>query len=134
MLRWYLNSEHAVFQLRMEDSRKGRRDEEKELSTPNPHVDWEKGKKTIVYNTKEGERKEGLKVFSNHSIRACPRILFRLAFSPTLYKFIVWATWVWIHSCSGFKSNLVLTVLIILVSTIITRWIFSIIYIYICWN
>ena len=34
---------------------------------------------------------------------------FRLAFSPTLYKFIVWATWAWIHSCSGFKLNLVLT-------------------------
>ena len=35
---------------------------------------------------------------------------FRLAFSLALYKFIVWATWAWIHSCSGFKSNLVLTV------------------------
>ena len=33
---------------------------------------------------------------------------FRLAFSPTLYKFIVWATWAQIHSCSGFKSNPVL--------------------------
>ena len=44
----------------MEDSRKGKRDGEKELSTPNPHVDGEKGKKAIVYNTKEGERKGGL--------------------------------------------------------------------------
>ena len=35
---------------------------------------------------------------------------FRLAFSPALYKFIIWATWAWIHSYSGFKSNLVLTV------------------------
>ena len=43
----------------MEDSRKGKRDGEKELSTPNPHVDGEKGKKAIVYNTKEGERKGG---------------------------------------------------------------------------
>ena len=41
----------------MEDSRKGKRDGEKELSTPNPHVDGEKGKKAIIYNTKEGERK-----------------------------------------------------------------------------
>ena len=60
----------------MEDSRKGRKDGEKELSTPNLYVDGEKGKKTIVYNTKEGERKGELEVFSNHSIRACPRILF----------------------------------------------------------
>ena len=60
----------------MEDSRKGKRDGEKELSTPNPHVDGEKGNKAIVYNTKEGERKWGTGVFSNHSIKACPRILF----------------------------------------------------------
>ena len=60
----------------MEDSRKGKRNGEKGLSTPNPHVDGEKGKKAIVYNTKEGERKWGAGVFSNHSIKACPRILF----------------------------------------------------------
>ena len=60
----------------MEDSRKGKRDGEKELSTPNPHVDEEKGKKAIVYNTNEGERKRGLEAFSNYSIRTCPRILF----------------------------------------------------------
>ena len=60
----------------MEDSRKGKSDGEKELSMPNPHVDGEKSKKVIVYNTKEGERKAGLEVFSNHSIRARPRILF----------------------------------------------------------
>ena len=41
----------------MEDLRKGKRDGEKELSTPNPHVDGEKGEKAIVYKTKEGERK-----------------------------------------------------------------------------
>ena len=52
-----MNSERAAFQLRMEDSRKGKRDGEKELSTPSPHVDEEKGKKAIVYKTKEGERK-----------------------------------------------------------------------------
>ena len=34
---------------------------------------------------------------------------FRLAFYPTLYKFIVRASWAWIHSCFGFKLNLVLT-------------------------
>ena len=42
----------------MEDSRKGKTDGEKELSTPNPHVDGGNGKKVIVYNTKE-EKKEG---------------------------------------------------------------------------
>ena len=54
----------------------GKRDGEKELSTPSPHVDDEKGKKAIVYKTKEGKRKGGLELFSNHSTRACPRILF----------------------------------------------------------
>ena len=38
----------------MEDSRKDKRDGEKRLSTPNPHVDGENGKKVIVYNTKGG--------------------------------------------------------------------------------
>ena len=38
----------------MEDSRKDKRDGEKGLSTPNPHVDGENGKKAIVYNTKGG--------------------------------------------------------------------------------
>ena len=42
----------------MEDSRKGKRDGGKGLSTPNPHVDDKKGKKAIVYKAKEGERKE----------------------------------------------------------------------------
>ena len=42
----------------MEDSRKGKRDEEKGLSMPNPHVDGGNGKKAIVYNTKE-EKKKG---------------------------------------------------------------------------
>ena len=41
----------------MENSRKGKRDGEKELLTPSPHVDDEKGKKAIVYKTKEGERR-----------------------------------------------------------------------------
>ena len=41
----------------MEDSRKGKKDGEKELSTPSPHVDDEKGKKAIVYKTKKGEGK-----------------------------------------------------------------------------
>ena len=43
----------------MEDSRKGKRDGEKELSTPSPHVDGEKGKEAIVYNTKEGKKGRG---------------------------------------------------------------------------
>ena len=41
----------------MEDSRKGKTDGEKGLSTPNPHVDGGKGKKVIVYNTTEEKRK-----------------------------------------------------------------------------
>ena len=40
----------------MEDSRKDKRDGEKGLSTPNPHVDGGNGKKAIVYNTKEEKR------------------------------------------------------------------------------
>ena len=55
-----MNSEHAALQLRMEDSRKDKRNGEKGLSTPNPHVDGGNGKKFIVYNTKE-EKKEGKK-------------------------------------------------------------------------
>ena len=42
----------------MEDSRKNKRNGEKGLSTPNPHVDGGNGKKIIVYNTKK-EKKEG---------------------------------------------------------------------------
>ena len=58
----------------MEDSRKGKRDGEKGLSTPDPHVDGGKGKKAIVYNTKgENQEKERL---SSDSTRVCPRILF----------------------------------------------------------
>ena len=60
----------------MEDSRKGKRSRKKGLPTPDAHVDGGNGKKAIVYNTKEGERKKDWKYFSNHSIRACPRILF----------------------------------------------------------
>ena len=39
----------------MEDSRKGKRDGEKELSTPSPHVDDEKGEKVMVYKKGEGK-------------------------------------------------------------------------------
>ena len=42
----------------MEDSRKDKRDGEKGLSTPNPHVDGGNGKKAIVYNTKGRKEKE----------------------------------------------------------------------------
>ena len=41
----------------MEDSRKDKRSGEKGLSTPDPHVDGENGKKAMVYNTKR-EKKE----------------------------------------------------------------------------
>ena len=39
----------------MEDSREGKRDGEKELWTPSPHVGDEKDKRAIVYKTKEKE-------------------------------------------------------------------------------
>ena len=42
----------------MEDSRKGKKGDEKGLSTSGPHVDKEKGKEAIVYKTKKGKRKE----------------------------------------------------------------------------
>ena len=42
----------------MKDSRKGKKDDEKELSTSSPHVDEEKGKEAIVYKTKKGKRKK----------------------------------------------------------------------------
>ena len=41
----------------MEDSWKGKRDGKKELWTPSPHVDDEKGKRAIVYKTKRKEEK-----------------------------------------------------------------------------
>ena len=47
----------------MEDSRKGKKDDEKGLSTSSPHVDKEKGKEDMVYKTKKGKRKgDGKKV------------------------------------------------------------------------
>jgi len=46
----------------MEDSRKGKKDDEKGLSTSSPHVDKEKGKEAIVYKTKKGKRKRRKKV------------------------------------------------------------------------
>ena len=42
----------------MEYLRKDRRNGEKGLSTPNPHVDGGNGKKVIVYNTKEEKKKK----------------------------------------------------------------------------
>ena len=60
----------------MEDSRKGKRDGEKELSMPSPHVDDEKGKKAIVYKTKKEKRKGDGKLFENHSTGTCSRRLF----------------------------------------------------------
>ena len=49
----------------MEDSRKGKRYEEKGLSTPNPNVDGGNGKKAIVYNTKEEKREWRTKMKKN---------------------------------------------------------------------
>ena len=38
--------------------RSGKRDGEKKLSTPSPHVDDKKGKKAMVYKSEKGEGKE----------------------------------------------------------------------------
>ena len=43
----------------MEDSRKDKRSGEKGLSTPDPHVDGENGKKAMVYNTKREKKRMG---------------------------------------------------------------------------
>ena len=45
----------------MENSRKDKRNGEKGLSTPNPHVDGGNGKKAMVYNTKEKTETGGQK-------------------------------------------------------------------------
>ena len=45
----------------MEDSRKDKKNGEKRLSTPNPHVDGGNSKKAMVYNTKEKTEKGGQK-------------------------------------------------------------------------
>ena len=49
--------------------------EKKDFESP-VHTWMEKKVKKAVYNTKERERKGGLEVFSNDSIRTCPRIIF----------------------------------------------------------
>ena len=46
----------------MEDSRKGKKDNEKGLSTSSPHMDKKKGKEDMVYKTKKGKRREEEKV------------------------------------------------------------------------
>ena len=51
-----MNSECAALQLRMEDSRKGKRSGKKGLPTLDPDMDGGNGKKAIVYNTKGGKK------------------------------------------------------------------------------
>ena len=53
----------------MEDSRKGKRDSEKELSTPSPHGDDKKGKKAMVYKSEKGEGKGDRKIISLGHVR-----------------------------------------------------------------
>ena len=48
----------------MEDSREGEGDDEKGRWMPSPHVDDEKGKKSIVYKMKERKRKRDWKNYS----------------------------------------------------------------------
>ena len=56
-----------------------------------------------------------VKLFPSNAIIQYLYPRFRLAFSPALYKFIVRALWAWVHSYSGFKSNLVLTIVNVIV-------------------
>ena len=58
----------------MEDSRKGKGDGEKGLWMPSPHVDYEKGKKAIVYKAKK-KRRRGTEKERNQISRACPKRL-----------------------------------------------------------
>ena len=136
MWRWYLNSEGTTFQLRMEDSREGKEDDEKGRWMPNPHVDDKKGKKpwyikkgkTEERGVKKKREEKKRKITSLGHVRRdlllCSMFVswlflhqnpifwpkITLAFFPVLYKFIVWAPWTWIHSRFGFKPNLVLTI------------------------
>ena len=57
----------------MEDSREGKRDGEKELWTPSPHVGDEKDKRAIVYKTKKKEEKgsDQKRKKEKEIIRAC---------------------------------------------------------------
>ena len=82
MWRWYLNNGRAAFQLRMEDSREGKRDGEKELWMPSLHVGDEKDKRAIVYKTEKKEEKGSEK---KEIIRAC---LKRLMAKTTLIALV----------------------------------------------
>ena len=80
------------------------------------HTGMEKTvKKAIVYNTKRETGEGALEQVKEHyfteiDVQFLPSdviiqhlgLRFRLAFYPTLYKFIVGASWAWIHSCFGF--------------------------------
>ena len=57
----------------MEDSRKGKKDDEKGLLTSSPHVDKEKGKEDMVYNEERkkerGRKKSSSKIIALGHIR-----------------------------------------------------------------
>ena len=53
-----MNSERTAFQLRMEDSRESKGDDEKGHWMPGPHVDDIKGKKAMVYKARKDRRKK----------------------------------------------------------------------------
>ena len=74
----------------MEDSREGKRDGEKELWMPSPHVDDEKGKRAIVYKTKKKEEKG---IGQKKIIRACLKKLMAKNYAHSF-------------SCFTLKSNI----------------------------
>ena len=64
----------------MKDSRKGKGDGEKGLWMPSPHVDYEKGKKAIVYKAKKKRRK----VTEKKEIRSLGHVRRDLLLNSTL--------------------------------------------------
>ena len=81
MWRWYMNSEGATFQLRMEDSGESEGDDKKEKGhwMPSPHVGEGKREKKI-YKARKDRRKRGIgnrwrekRKEKNHIFRACPK-------------------------------------------------------------
>ena len=113
----------VVYNTKKDKKKRGRKKQKKKKRKKKREKESKRLKK---YNNKKKEL-----CTLNHTTRAWPRILFvfvhvqlfpfstifqylfprfRLAFSPTFYKFIVRAFWAWVHSYFGFKSKPVLTI------------------------
>ena len=87
----------------MKDSRKGKGDGEKELSTPNPHVDGGKSERAIVYNTKEGKKEGGEKKKIRKEKRENKKNCVLTSDNTKLYPRI---PFVFIQTCNSFLLTL----------------------------